>query len=1045
MPFRLIVTEKPSVARDIARVLGLPTRGQGVLGRGDVRISWCLGHLTELAEPAAYDDAWKSWRLETLPMLPEEFRLQPRKSSVDQWRILRDLLRSGDLTEVVNACDAGREGELIFANTYRLAGCKAPVQRLWISSMTPAAIKAGFDRLRPGAQMASLEDAARCRSEADWLVGLNATRAMTVALRDQTGGTLLSLGRVQTPTLALIVDRERAIRDFEPQDFWKVLVTFGVDQGTWEAAWIGPESIAGTPRSEEPDADPDDESDDDDKDTGDDKNPDEPASGDAPRSRGSRKLTFRIWDEETAKAILARVQGKDGVVVRAEGKKTREKPPLLYDLTALQKEANKRFKWSAKRTLDIAQELYEQKKVITYPRTDSRHLGKDQVPGLPNLIKSLTFPPYQAAADGVLNRWPITLSKRVVDDAEVSDHHAIIPTGVDARSAGLDRDGKRLFDLVARRFLAVFHPDAVFANQTVDVDIGDDRFRAKGRSMLEPGWRAIDPPKTTKKDKGLLPAVTKGDEAAHVSSRLHQGTTRPPKRYTEATLLGAMERAGEQLRDAELKRAMKKRGLGTPATRAAIIETLLSRAYIERLDADIAPTDAGMALIEVLPVPALRSSKLTGEWEARLVAIAEGEEQRTAFMADIRAFITEAVDLVRGTEVKGIAAEALTTKREADGPLLGTCPLCQGEVRESRKGWACTGCTLWIPPSIASRELSPRMAKQLLKDRQTKPVKGWKSKAGKAFSAGLILEDSGNIRFHFPEPDALGDCPKCSKPVRRRKSIWTCDGGRECPFVVFEEMSGRTITEEDVQGVLGSGAGPVHTDFVDRDGRRFPGRLRWNGAKVVVGRVDLREEAGPVGRCPDCGGDVAFRGGRWACGACRFSLPEYVMGRPVLAGDVSALLTSGATSRVYGFRTSDGGSVVKAAMVLDRGRIRVDFVGEHPDWDEQPLPPGAPAPALDKRTVCPSCLDHAHPLPGYVIAGREAWGCSRWRAGCRFRLPFEVLGKRLTDADAKRLMGKHRATTYARRPVDANGRVERARVVLHPHAEPTWTVEIQGA
>jgi len=1026
MSFRLIVTEKPSVARDIAKVLGLPTRGPGVLGgNGDLRITWCLGHLAELAEPAAYNPDWKAWRMDALPMMPDDFQLQPRKSSVDQWRVVRDLLRNRDLTEVVNACDAGREGELIFANTFQLAGCKAPVQRLWISSMTPAAIRKGFNALRPGVQMANLEAAARCRSEADWLVGLNATRAMTVHMRGNTGGTLLSLGRVQTPTLALIVDRENGIRDFQPQDFWKVLVTFGVEAGTWEAAWIGPESIAGTPNAQEQAPDPED--------------------AEGQQEGVSGKLTFRIWDESAANAVLARVQGCDGIVARAEGKKSREKPPLLYDLTALQKEANKRYKWSAKRTLDLAQALYEQKKVLTYPRTDSRHLSADQVSTLPRIIGTLQFGPYQAAAEDVTQRWPVTLSKRVVDDAEVSDHHAIIPTEVDPRSAGMNADEKRLFDLVARRFLAVFHPDAVFANQTVDVVIGDDSFRAKGRSMLEPGWRLIDPPKSKRKDKGLLPAVTKGQDVKHVSSKLAQSTTRPPKRYSEATLLGAMERAGETIDEAAFKRAMKKRGLGTPATRASVIETLLSRAYIERIDGDLAPTEQGMALISVLPVPALRSSRLTGEWEARLGAIAEGEDDRNAFMADIRRFTEEAIAQVRGASIEGIAAEALTTKRVANGELLGTCPLCESEVRESHKGWACNGCTLWVPPTIASRDVSARMARKLLTDRVTKPVKGWKSKVGKLFSAGLKLEDDGKVSFHFPEPDSLGSCPKCSKPVRQRGKIWTCDGGRECPFVVFSEMSGRAMTQDDLAGLLDGGLGPVHPDFRDRDGRIFPGRLRWNGAKVVIARVDLREEAGSVGSCPKCTGSVAFRQGRWACGACSFSLPEFVMQRPLLIHDLQLLLSKGSTGRVYGFRQQGGGPVIKAAMVLDGDRVRLDYTGEHPDWDETPLAPGAPEPALGSRLVCPACLDAGHPLPGYIIAGRGAWGCSRWRDGCRFRLPFEVLGKRVSEDDARRLIGKHRATTYARRPVDVNARVERARLTLHPHSDPCWNVQIQGA
>ena len=1019
MPFRLIVTEKPSVARDIAKVLGIQGRGQGVLGgRGPVRITWCLGHLTELAEPGSYDSKWKSWRAETLPMLPEEFSLQPRKSSVDQWHVVRDLLRSPDLGEVVNGCDAGREGELIFANTYRLAGCKAPVQRLWVSSMTEQAIKDGFNTLRPGAAMANLEAAARSRSEADWLVGLNATRAMTLRMRSGTGGTLLSLGRVQTPTLALLCEREDAIEQFVPENFWRIVVRFGVKAGEFDATWIGPEAIAGKPSQEEFSDKP------------------------KPARRGSA-LVERIWSKETADTILARVQGKDGVVVKVERKDKRERHPLLYDLTALQKEANKRFKWSAQRTLTIAQALYEQKKVITYPRTDSRHLTTDQVGGLPKVIGSLKFGPYQQAADGVLQRWPIKLSKRVVDDAEVSDHHAIIPTGTDPRTAGLSPEEKRLFDLVARRFLAAFHPDAIFATQLVEITIDEDLFRAKGRALVEPGWRAIDPPKTSKKDKGLLPRVDPDEPAANKKSELRQGTTKPPRRYTEATLLGAMERAGENLDDAELKRAMKKRGLGTAATRAAIIETILRRNYIERLDTELVPTKQGRALLAVLPVEALRSARLTGEWEARLVAMAEGDEDRAAFMRDIRKFAKHMVAQVADAGIDEAIAAALKTRVVADGEVIGTCPLCQSEVREARRGWGCVECDVFIPSMVASRDVSPRMAKALLLRRETKAVKGWKNKAGKQFSAALKLADDGNVGFHFPDPDPLGDCPKCGQPVRRRGKVWTCDTGRECSFVVFEEMTGFKPDDAAVTALLADGAGPV-ADFTDRSGRRFPGRLRWNGSRVVPARVDLREEAGSVATCPRDGGPVGFRDARWRCGSCSFSLPEVVASRPVLPEDVDALCRDGATIRLYGFRQRSG-QVLKAAMVLQGDRIQLDWDKERPDWDSLPVPEGAPAPAFgDKRTVCPSCLDSGDPRPGWVVAGRAAWGCSKWRQGCQMRVPFEIFGRKLEPKEAQRLLGKHRATTYTRRPIDGNGRVERARVVLDLERRPPWSIEVQG-
>ena len=1019
MPFRLIVTEKPSVARDIAKVLRIQGRGQGVLGgRGPVRITWCLGHLTELAEPGAYNAEWKSWRAESLPMLPDAFTLQPRKSSMDQWQVVRDLLRDGDLAEVVNACDAGREGELIFANTYQLAGCKAPVQRLWISSMTAQAIQAGFGTLRPGATMAHLEHAARSRSEADWLVGLNATRAMTLRMRDGTGGTLLSLGRVQTPTLAVLCDREDAIEGFVPEDFWRVVVRFGVAAGSFEAVWLGPESIAGRPQQEEID-------------------------DEGPPRRASTR-TNRIWSKETADAILARVQGVDGVAVRVERKDKREPHPLLYDLTALQKEANKRFKWSAQRTLTVAQALYEQKKVITYPRTDSRHLSSDQVGGLPTVINSLAFGPYQQAVTGINQRWPIKLGKRVVDDKEVSDHHAIIPTGTDPLSANLTPEEKRLFDLVARRFLAAFHPDAVFATQLVEVAIGDDLFRAKGRAMVDPGWRAIDPPKTSKQDKGLLPRVDPDEPAKNEHSELRQGTTKAPRRYTEATLLGAMERAGEALDDAELKRAMKKKGLGTAATRAAIIETILRREYIERQDTDLVPTTQGRALLAALPVEALRSAQLTGEWEARLSAMAEGDEDRDVFMRDIRAFTQEMVEQLTDAPIDGAVAAALKTRRAADGELLGACPLCESEVRGARRGWACTSCDLFIPDLVASREVSSRMAKALLFHRETKAVKGWKNKAGKAFTAALKVDDAGKVGFHFPEAEPLGACPQCGLPVRHRGKVWTCDTGRECSFVVFAEMSAYRPDDAAVTALLADGLGPL-TEFTDRSGLRFPGRLRWNGARVVTARVDLREEAGSVAQCPRDAGPVRFDRGRWRCGSCAFSLPEVVASRPVLPEDVDALCRDGATIRLYGFRQGNG-RILKAAMVLDGDRVQLDWSKERPDWDALPVPPGAPPPAFgEQRTVCPACLDSGDPRPGWIVTGRAAWGCSKWRAGCRLRLPFSVYDRELTAADAERVLSKHRATVYSRRPIDGNGRVERARVVLDPTRDPMWDVEVQGA
>jgi DNA topoisomerase III len=895
MTYRLIVAEKPSVARDIARVLGVRGRGQGAIGSGDTRVTWCLGHLVELAEPATYDKAWKSWRMETLPMVPDRFRLRARKGTRDQYSVVRGLLR--DAGEVVNACDAGREGELIFDNVYSLSGSKAPVVRLWISSMTDRAIRGGFDNLRPGPEMVPLRDAARCRSEADWLVGLNATRAMTLRARDGGGDSpLLSLGRVQTPTLAMLVDREAAIEAFVPEPFYQVKVQLGVPEGSWEALWT-----------------------------------EEAPSG---------KRNNRLKDRAAAEAVLERIQGLSGLVTRVTRKKSREKPPLLYDLTTLQKEANRRFQFSAKRTLELAQSLYEEHKVLSYPRTDARHIGADQVDGLPELLRSLQFGPYEATAGDVLQRWPVTLSKRVVDDAEISDHHAIVPTGVDPRGCNLDRDLKRIFDLVARRFLAVFLPDAVFAVMNVDTTLGMDLFAARGRSCLDPGWRAIDPPKSEKKkDKEvILPPVDEGAAPDQLSAELHEGATKPPKRFTEASLLGAMERAGEALQDAELKRAMKRNGLGTPATRAAIIETLLSRDYAERQQRQIRPTAQGRALIDALPVAELRSPKLTGEWEARLVAIAEGSLPRPEFMDAIRSFTATMVEALRAAVIEGTSLQG--SAPVADGKVLGACPLCAQEVRAARFGWSCVGCSFRLSDKVASRKVSETMARKLLTAGRTEVVKGFKSRKGKDFSAALALDDAGKTVFDFPKPETLGECPACGKPVASRGKVFTCETGRDCPFVIFAEMSGLEIPGDAVRTLLKDGRSGLLHGFETKAGRSFDGVLEWNGQRVKVKRVDT-----------------------------------------------------------------------------------------------------GPPPAFGHRVDCPICVHRGNPDPGYVIAGKAAWGCSRWRDECPLRIPFEIEGEPLPEDEARRLLSSQRATRYMERSLGPSGEVYKARVVFDPAKDPCWTVE----
>lgn len=1012
--FRLILTEKPSVARDLAQALGTFARRSGFLEQPGTRIAWCLGHLVELAEPGDYRAEWKRWRLRDLPMLPERFHLRPRaakqdRGALEQWQVVRSLLADPTLEEVVNACDAGREGELIFAYAYQLSGCTRPVRRLWIRSLTAQAIADGFAALRDGAALAPLEAAARCRSEADWLVGLNATRALTLRNQELGGRGQLSLGRVQTPTLAMLVDREREIRDFVPRAFFQVKLTLEAPAGRWEALW----------------------------------------------RRGQQD---RFDDEPDALRILALTLGKTGAVTKVERKQKREPPPLLYDLTTLQREANRRYGMSAQRTLDLAQALYEREKLITYPRTDSRHVSSDQKDALRAAVGALAFGPYQGSAEAILAAWPPKWTARVIDDAEASDHHAIIPTAVDPRECRLVADEKRVYDLVARRLLAVFSPDAVFAQANVEADIAGETFAAKGRIRLEAGWQAIDPPASTSAEIEL-PPVAVGDPAVAVEGEVKEGRTKPPARFNDGSLLAAMERAGEDLEEAELRRAMKGSGLGTPATRAAIIEKLLDRGFAARDGKHLVPTALGESLIVGLPDGSLRSARLTGAWEARLSEIALGRDSRTAFMRDIEAFTAEVVAAIAAHTLLSpiVAPGSHFPPVEATGPAIGTCPRCQGEVVPTARGYGCMGgCGLLIWAEIAGRTVSPKMVKALVEHGRTAVVKGFTSRAGATFAASLVLEPDGHVGFAFPEGEALGACPACGSPVSRRGKAYGCARGRECAFVVFALMSGRAIEEDTVRELLATGTTGYLEGFTSRQGTAFGGRLRWTGERVIVEPCDPRELEAPAGACPRCGKDVRFREQRWRCDACDLSLPRAVMDRALAHADIAALLAHGRTPRLHGFRQK-GGAYCKAALVLGpEGHIVVDFArpADEPAMDPDAAQPNAPtetdsAPsngrghALGTSIECPACIDRGSTDPGHMIAGNAAWGCSRWREGCPLVIPFVVAGRPLAIEELRRALGKHRATVYLAGFHDDAGipRTRGCRLVIDPTAEQGWRLE----
>jgi DNA topoisomerase III len=697
---RLIVAEKPSVGRDIASALGRHRREKGSLVGQGWTVTWALGHLAELAPPDAYGEEYKKWRLESLPILPGRFKVRVNHKTRDQFDVVKGLLRSPSVTEVVNACDAGREGELIFAYLYGLSGCRKPVLRLWISSLTHEAISEGFGALRQGTAMKPLEDAARSRGEADWIVGMNATRAYSVRFGGR--GNVLSVGRVQTPTLKLLVDREREIQDFVPEKFWTVHARFWRDGSTYDGVWF-------------------------------------------------KKKENRLSERESADRIAEKVRGGTGTVRKAQKKTATEKPPLLYDLTELQRNANARFGFTAERTLRAAQALYEDRKLITYPRTSSRYLSGDLVGGLKKRIEAAgALPDLAPFAEKLLGEKKLLISKRIVDDSKVTDHHAIVPTNKKS-SGGLSPDETKVYDLVARRFVAVFFPAARFENTTVVTEVRKETFLSRGRVVLEVGWRALYPGGVggrKEKEPPVLPPIEVGQEWDVAKVGVKEGETKPPPRYSESALLGAMETAGKLVEDEELRQQMKDSGLGTPATRAATIERLIKVGYIEREKKILVPTEKGRSLIGLLGESPLSSPELTARWEERLAKMEKGAESRPDFMADVNGFTTELVQEVRGMEGERLAAPSRS--REP----LGTCPKCGAPVIETKKAYGCsawkkTGCDFAIWKQVSGKRLSVGQAKQLLTRGRTAQLKGFKSKAGNPYAAALKLDGEHKVRLEF--------------------------------------------------------------------------------------------------------------------------------------------------------------------------------------------------------------------------------------------------------------------------------------------------------
>src|SRR3954468_20343004 len=706
----LVIAEKPSVARDLAGALPgafQQAKDKTHLVGADYTVTWAVGHLVGLAEPDAYDPKLKKWRFADLPIIPDKFKLVPNDSkSEKQLKAIHRLIKDDEVKTIVNACDAGREGELIFAYIYDTSKSKKPVMRLWLNSMTKSAIADAFDRLRDGEELKSLEAAARSRSEADWVVGMNATRAASIRLRSAFDGAV-SLGRGPTPTLALGARREVEIRAFKPEPYWLVEAGFEASE---RRVYRG-------------------------------------------RYMGGKRIP-----EDEAKAIVEAVAGGTGTITKLEKKEEREKPQLLYDLTSLQRHANTLYGFSARRTLGAAQRLYEEYKAITYPRTNSRFLPSDQIPEIKPTAELVgRNSEYTSAARYVTSLDKLPLG-RVVNDEKVDDHPALIPTRSEHDLERMGSDEKRVYDLVAKRFLAIFHPEAVYERTRVETTVVEHVFRTSGRRMLEAGWKAVygeeaDPPDRGDDDTGgdqMLPRLEQGENADVKDVESLRKETQPPRRFTEASLLGAMETAGKDIDDVELREAMKDSGIGTPATRAAIIERLIDVGYIEREGRALHATEKGVQVIRLLGEHPLTSPALTGDWERRLGLIEQGEERRERFMDDIAKFAGETVGTL-DTTLKDVRIPRAN---------LGPCPVCGHDIVENRKGYSCwsredPGCGFVIWKSKAGKQLPAAVARELIATGKTeRPVTGFKGRSGRSFRARLALEQTpeGKWRVEFDEP-----------------------------------------------------------------------------------------------------------------------------------------------------------------------------------------------------------------------------------------------------------------------------------------------------
>lgn len=736
----LIIAEKPSVANDIAKVLGgfhkVEDGKETYFESDSFVLSSAVGHLVELCLPNELDKKKGKWSFASLPIIPDKFALKPIERTESRLRLLKKLMLRDDVDRLINACDAGREGELIFRYIVQLVGCEKPGERLWLQSMTPASIRDGFSHLRPSRELESLASAAVCRSESDWLVGINGTRALT-AFNSRNGGFQLTpVGRVQTPTLALVVERDQKIKAFKPKGYWEVHATFQAQAGSYPGRWFN-EKFA--KKEDKPDL-----------------------------------KAERLWTEAEARAIEEKCRDKSGVVTE-EKKPASQISPLLYDLTTLQREANQRFGLPAKRTLQIAQALYERHKVLTYPRTDSRALPEDYIDTTKQILRSLHGTHLGPHADKILQEGWVKPSKRIFNNAKISDHFAIIPTLESPEK--LEDLELKVYDMVAKRFLAVFYPAAQFEVTTRITRVEEEPFKTEGKILREPGWMAVygrEEQPVDEEQPALVP-VQENEKVQTESIEARGLETRPPACFSEATLLSAMENAGKLVEDEELRDAMAAKGLGTPATRAAIIEGLIAEEYLRREGREITSASKAWALMELLhavDIPALASPEMTGEWEYKLKQMERGELERDQFMQEIVDLTQKIVEKAKTFEEEKIPAKPLGFNAPNGHPMVETLRYYQTDNAQ-----------LQLRKVIAGRLLEPEEAKDLLTRRLIGPLQGFRSRLGRPFAAALRLNDKNETEFVFDNAPINPDGSKLDLDAQEPVAVCPVCGGR-----IFETM-----------------------------------------------------------------------------------------------------------------------------------------------------------------------------------------------------------------------------------------------------------------